>query len=198
MTEQLTDERRQELLAQLEAAETEAEIAAIEAALGVTANDRRWMVATLSEVAAWWGVHEQTIKSWRAEGMPGAEGAWPLKLIAQWRIAKAERRGLAAGEESGQALLREKMRIDIERKQLALDDERGKLVSKEDVLADVTEAFAAVRMRLEALPAEMVIHEPAELRDSKLAEWRDKIRLVLMELAAVDSAADDSGSTMTL
>lgn len=39
MTEQLTEARRRELLAQLERAETEEEIAAIEAALGVTTND---------------------------------------------------------------------------------------------------------------------------------------------------------------
>ena len=192
MTEQLTDERRQELLAQLEGAETEAEIAAIEAALGVTANESRWMVPTLAEVAAFWSVHEQTIKSWRGEGMPGAEGAWPLNLIAQWRIAKAERRGLAAGDENSQALLREKMRIDIERKQLELDEQKGLLGRKDEMLADVTEAFATVRTRLEAIPGEMASSLPPEIRDATLADWRGRIRVTLKELAAIGLAADES------
>lgn len=195
MTEQLTDERRQELLARLERAETEAEISAIEAALGMTQNNTRWTVATLAEVAGVFGVHEQTIKSWRAEGMPGQEGAWPCNLIAQWRIAKAEKRGLAVGNESGQALLREKTRIDIERKQLELDEQKGLLGRKDELLADVTEAFAAVRVRLEALPSEMASGLPPEIRDATLADWRDRIRVTLKELASFGSAADESNTT---
>ena len=124
--------------------------------------------------------------------MPGAEGAWPLNLIAQWRIAKAERRGLAAGDENSQALLREKMRIDIERKQLELDEQKGLLGRKDEMLADVTEAFATVRTRLEAIPGEMASSLPPEIRDATLADWRGRIRVTLKELAAIGLAADES------
>ena len=189
MMEPLTEARRKELLAQLEHAQTDEEFDAIEAELGLPPDDCRWIVTTLAVVAEFFGVHEQTVKGWRAEGMPGTERAYKLTELAQWRIMKAERRGGSLGDVSERSLIRAERELNCERKRHELDAMQGKLIDKEQALADITEAFAAVRMRLEALPAEMVVAEPADVRDAKLAEWKSKIRLVLQELAAMGQAS---------
>ena len=50
------------------------------------------IVSTLGEVAAFFGVQEQTCRAWRmrADPMPGEPGVWDLAEITRWRIA-AER-----------------------------------------------------------------------------------------------------------
>lgn len=45
-----------------------------------------WIVGTFADVARFFGVSETTVrKEWKARGMPGESGAWPLDRIAQWR-----------------------------------------------------------------------------------------------------------------
>lgn len=46
----------------------------------------RYMVPTLRDVAAFFGVQEQTVRQWnmRPGGIPGTAGAWPLDDIARW------------------------------------------------------------------------------------------------------------------
>lgn len=47
------------------------------------------IVATTREVAAWFGVSEDTVSlHWRKLGMPGDDGDWPLQDIARW-LAKS-------------------------------------------------------------------------------------------------------------
>jgi phage terminase Nu1 subunit (DNA packaging protein) len=47
----------------------------------------RYVARSLADVAAFFGVHTQTVKAWRAEGMPGDAGRYDLAEIARWRIA---------------------------------------------------------------------------------------------------------------
>ena len=50
------------------------------------------IVSTLSEVAEFFGVAEQTARAWRmrTDPLPGEPGRWDLSAITLWRIA-AER-----------------------------------------------------------------------------------------------------------
>ena len=189
----MTDTERQELIGRLERAETSDEVAEIEMALGLAHDDRdeRWLMPTLASVAIFFGHHEQTAKSWRAEGMPESDGGWNLREIVRWRIARAEKRG-ADTDASARALMREKLRLDIERKQLDLDQEKGLLIRKDEAVADITEVFAVMRTRAEAWPAETASSFPPELRDSLLVDLKAKVRSFLKELAAIGLAADES------
>lgn len=146
----------------------------------------KWVCKTLGDVAEFFGVHVQTIHGWRSEKMPGHEGFWHLPSLVKWRLDKAEKRnGNDDMSESERELRRKERRLIIERRQLDLDEKRGLLISKEDSVSGMTEACAAVRLQLESLPALMVMNEPAELRDAKLSEWREKIVLTLKELEAM-------------
>lgn len=51
-------------------------------------RERRFIVETLRDVATFFGVQEQTIRTWRlrSDPMPGEPGAWNLSEIARWRI----------------------------------------------------------------------------------------------------------------
>ena len=51
-----------------------------------------YVASTLGEVAAFFGVQEQTCRAWRmrADPLPGEPGVWDLAEITRWRIA-AER-----------------------------------------------------------------------------------------------------------
>lgn len=182
----MTTLERQDLIARLERAETLDEIAEIEAALGVeaeTAADERWLLPTLADVAQLLGVHEQTVKNWRGEGLPGEEGRWDMRAIIQWRIAKAEKRGLSIGDESERALLREKTKLDIERKRLELDEKAGKLVYRDAVHGELEEILSIVRVRLQAVPGEIAASVPSEVRGLVMEESSAKVITALKELA---------------
>ena len=55
----------------------------------INIQTRPYVVATLGAVAAFFGVQEQTCRTWRlrADPMPGEPGEWNLSEIARWRIA---------------------------------------------------------------------------------------------------------------
>lgn len=188
---ELMEATRQELLDRLEVAESDEEFAAIEAALGLTSIESPWLVTTLRDVAEFFGVHEATVKSWRGEGLPGVEGQYDLGEMTRWRVAKAERRGGSLGDESERELIREERRLNIKRKQRELNDLEGLLGNKVEMLAEVTELFGAVRLRLEAMPSEFAPRFPASYRDELVAMMRDGICLVLKELAAFGITATD-------
>lgn len=49
-------------------------------------KESRFVVATLRDVASFFGVAEQTVRQWgmRPGGIPGTAGRWPLDEIARW------------------------------------------------------------------------------------------------------------------
>lgn len=179
----MTEMERTELLTKLESAETEDEVAEIERALGIDDQPQdRWTVATLAEVAEFFSCHPQTIKSWRSEGMPGSERAWPLGEIVRWRISRAERRGSDANE-GQRALMKEKLRIEVERKKLDLAEREGLFVFRSAVEDELREMFNFIRVRLQALPGEIAASVPADVRALVMEESTAKVVTALKELA---------------
>ncbi len=47
-----------------------------------------WVARTQADVANIFGVSSKTVQNWRAAGMPGQRGAWPLGKIAKWLRAE--------------------------------------------------------------------------------------------------------------
>lgn len=141
-------------------------------------------VFTLAEVADFFGVTEQAAKQWHGgpNGMPGIAGAYNLRKIAQWLIAKRNYRNMPA-DESNRHAMREKIKVETERKRLDLDLKRGKLVEREAVAAVNEEIFSVVRARLEALAGEIATSVPVDVRSIVMEECSAKVRAALMELA---------------
>ncbi len=142
----------------------------------------RWFARTLGDVAEFFGVHLQTIHSWRQQGMPGVEGAWHLPTVTQWRLAKATKSNETA-DESERASRRKIAATKAARDELRLQRETDKLVEREAVESEVREMFSIVRARLQALPGEISAGVPNEVRGIVAEESTAKITAALKELA---------------
>jgi hypothetical protein len=189
---ELTEAKLSDLTERLERAETDEELDAIATELGATEgrDAECWLVPTLADVAEFFAVHESTVKGWRSQRMPGEPGLWNLQSIVRWRLAKAEQRGLSVDDESERSLLREKTRIDIERKRLELDEKQGRLVYRSAVESVLREGFSLTRARLQALPGEIASAVPADVRSVVLEESDVKVRLALKDLAKLSERAE--------
>ena len=56
---------------------------------------------SLAEVGQFFGVSERTVGTWRAKGMPGEPGCYPLATIGYWRAKNLESRNTAQSPRSG-------------------------------------------------------------------------------------------------
>lgn len=181
-----------DLLSRLEVATDEAEILALSDALGLDLDepaadlDRdRFVVRSLADVAEFFDVALQTAKQWRSERppMPGeadanGRGRFDLAEIVRWRLAKAERQETRELTEKRE-LEKRKLEIEIEAKQLKLDQERGRLVLRDDVAAGNRRVFAHIRARVEAIAEEMA----ASLTADQVVDMKNKIHLALRDLS---------------
>ncbi len=183
MTEQVDDLIRADLLRRLEDGD---DLAEIERELGIDTDDNvsteRWILRTLGEVAAFFGYHEATIKGWRGEGMPSADDGWDLQAITRWRLARLSKYD-GTKDESTRALVREKLRIEVERKKLDLAEREGLLVYRDAVEGELREMFSIIRARLQALPGEIAAGVTASERGHTLEEATAKINTALKELS---------------
>lgn len=150
-------------------------------------NASRFVVGTLAEVADFFGLASQTVREWRggSNAMPGAEGKWDLREITQWKIAKLNKHSGPEDEASERELKRQREAIRIEDARLDLAKKKGELIDRNEALADLSEACGEIATRLQALPAEMAASEAADVRDVKLAEWKEKINLTLKSLERI-------------
>ena len=153
------------------------------------ANDR-WLVPTLGEVAGFFDVHLQTVKQWRTEAspMPGEPGRWNLQDISRWRFEKLSTRQPASGGDQpprGKERLEcRKLRIENARRQLKLDQEEARLVSREAWNAAAEQLFHRIRVRLQAIPDELCTTLPPEMLTDTVCDWKSKIDLILREMAS--------------
>ena len=67
-------------------ATTPEQLAAVESALLAREELDPYIVETLADVARFFGVEEQSVRTWRmrTDRMPGEPGKWPLDDIAKW------------------------------------------------------------------------------------------------------------------
>lgn len=126
---------------QIEAAQTPEELQSILAAAGPSP---RWAVATLTEVAEFFGVATSTVKGWRMESpaMPGSDGSWPLDAITRWRAAKIHGSDLAMAQK--QATL-EATVLANDARRLELAKDRGELLERAAVELWAAQALISAR-----------------------------------------------------
>lgn len=136
------------------------------------------------------GVEPSTIRSWREKGMPveSVDGD-ELYVVTDCVIWWAQYKELFPRHSSGgadpndkEALECEKLRLENARRELKLENERGRLVRRDDVFSQVEQMFHRIRSRLEAAPEELASSLPPELRADYLIDSRTKVALILREM----------------
>ena len=142
----------------------------------------RFTARTLSEVAQFFGVQPQTVRTWRLESppMPGHEGHWPLPEIVRWRHAKIVQTDAVQAHRNEQLeatkLKNEKLRIEIAIK-------NRKWVDREEVTHAMRIVCSRTRNRLENLPYNVAMLVPSDCKSQVIHSVTELIRLTLNELA---------------
>jgi hypothetical protein len=128
------------------------------------ASADRFDLKTLSEVAEFFGLDEQTVRTWRLKtpAMPGEPGRWPIKQIVQWRCNWIQQTDLAAAKRQQDFELGQ---IQVESKRLELDREKGSVIDRQDVELWAATALIELRTGVMQLPEMLAASAPQELKD---------------------------------
>lgn len=155
------------------------------------ASRDKWEVATLGDVAEFFGLQTQTVKQWRTESppMPGQEGAWPLPDIVKWRHQKAVQSDVRTAKQQADLELQQ---VAVEQKRLDLARQKGELVALADVERTVAEFVVIAR--------EMALQLPESIAASSSPADREHARreaevCVKNMLAMILRKAEDVGIT---
>lgn len=147
--------------------ETQTQLEAAErllAASSETTDGTEWVVSSLSEVAAFFGISDGTVRNWsmRVPKIPGEAGRWPLREIVRWRLDWV----------SGTELTEKKRQQDYDLQQIKLESERldllekqGQLLHKDDVELWAAAAIVEFREVVMQLKEMLTASAPPELKD---------------------------------
>ena len=124
----------------------------------------RFDLQTLSEVAEFFGLDEQTVRTWRLKTpqMPGKPGKWPIKQIVRWRCNWIQQTDLAAAKRQQDFELGQ---IQVEAKQLELDREKALILDRQDVERWASTALTELREGIMQLPEMLAASAPQELKN---------------------------------
>ena len=159
-----------DLLAACETVADFAEYDRIEAeVMSREASRDRFNLKTLTEVAEFFGLDEQTVRTWRLKtpAMPGEPGKWPIKNIVQWRCNWIQQSDLAAAKRQQDFELGQ---IQVESKRLELDREKGTILDKQDVELWAATALIELREGIMQLPEILAASAPQDLKDFTRSE----------------------------
>ena len=170
----------------LDSAETPEDLEAVMqlvAEIEQSAKERdRFDLKTLSEVAEFFGLDEQTVRTWRLKTppMPGEPGKWPIKSIVQWRCNWIQQTDLAAAKRQQDFELGQ---IQVETKRIELDKEKALILDRSDVELWASVAIVELREGVLQLPEMIGASAPQEIRDMVREEVDRHCRDVLKATA---------------
>lgn len=138
----------------------------------------RFDLKTLSEVAEFFGLDEQTVRTWRLKTppMPGEPGKWPIKQIVQWRCNWIQQTDLAAAKRQQDFELGQ---IHVETKRIELDREKGLILDRQDVELWASVAVVECREGIMQLPEILAASAPADLKNFVRSETDRHCRDIL-------------------
>ena len=192
----LTDGRNslKELLA---SAETDEDFAAAEQLIDEVeakrsdAQESKWIVHTLAEVAEFFRVSEQAVRLWRMETppMPGLAnarrrdgGTYDLSEVAAWKMPRGHQGRSSPELNTLRAQEGELNSIKIERQRMELAKDKGELVPLADVELFVATALIECRVVVMSIPEAIATSAPPELRDHARTEADRTCRAALTSL----------------
>lgn len=168
------------LLALLDRANTPDEVKAVERLIEDKCNG--YAVATLAEVADFFGTSEGNVRQWRLRTppMPGEPGAWPLRDITRWRCEWLAQSDLSAAKRQQDYELGQ---IQVEQKRIELAREKKQVLDRDDVELWAATALVELREGIMQLPEMLAASAPTELKDFVRAESDRQCRDVLIATA---------------
>lgn len=111
-----------------------------------------FLVKTVEEVGLFFDMSPRTVERWFTSGCPGRPSRYDLRKIARWLAALRMKKLIgdqsSEGGESSPAL-EAKRRIEVELRQLDLEERRGSLVSREGVEKCLAEWASVMRTAYE-------------------------------------------------
>lgn len=152
----------------------------------------RWKVKTLSDVGIFFGgLSRAAITNWVGAGMPSEKGAYDLSAIAQWRLARAQRRSTAGGAEAAdgstsqalQKLHEENLREQVRYRRAKRRAADRKLLPRRQVELAIAELVLMIIHRIEAWPDQVEPSLPAETRIENKRDLQQAVRLLRTELS---------------
>lgn len=174
----MSKDARKSLESLLASAKTDEEFEALEtlstALADLQSRTASYNVETMRDVAAFFGVAEQTVRAWnmRPGGIPGESGAWPLDEIAKWYVAwrtesatssEPKQRDIIKDQLAALDLAeRQKRLVDVSEVSTWLDRVAGVLRDSITALENRygSEAADILRTPLERLEQEVANHAP--------------------------------------
>lgn len=152
------------------------------------AKKTTWIVSTYAELAEFFGVSRDTIRSEWAVWMPGKPGRWDIREIVKARHERTMARGgrgetLEDKEVSRRTRLAEMGQAEADEriKQLRADREAGRLLPTEDVQRQIADWCVRIRTPLSALPDRMASIVPGEMKATIKKLAASQVQLVLKE-----------------
>lgn len=140
------------------------------------------VVETQALVALWFDVSIDTVaRSWRKKGMPGDEGAWPLKEIARWLAKQYGKRDSPAAAAAAKARAFQ-LRQQGELARLKKGRLEGTLVELAQVQLEISEALILTSDQLLLIPASLLPVLPADKAADLTQEIERRIRNCLVML----------------
>ena len=145
-------------------------------------NSSPTIVRTLAQVAEFFSLELQTVKQWRSSGCPGIEGAYDVREIARWRMAKMRPDPKADPTEKNKLEL-EQLDLANSRLRIKLRKESGELVSRQAAKSAIRQMFAKLKSQLEPLAELLAPLIPNELRADFRRDCGERVRILLQQIA---------------
>lgn len=144
----------------------------------------RWIVATQREVAEFFGVSFDTVKTWHRNGAPKAgPKQYDLQQITRWLLDR--RSTPAAGDEGSRAqqLTVRKLEAEVLAKERANLQAAGVLVDRRAIESQIGTLLIEARKTFARLPTRIQPAIPRELEGTLLPELKRILHAALHELA---------------
>ncbi len=138
-------------------------------------SGKGWFVETLTEVADFFGVNEQTVRTWRLRTpkMPGEQGRWPIAEIVRWRIDWISQTDLASAKRQQDYDIDA---INLEMAKMELEQKRRQLLHVDDVELWASTAIVEFREATMQLKEMLTAAAPPEMKDFVRAETDRHLR----------------------
>ncbi|MFO8014360.1 MAG: hypothetical protein R6X20_13770 [Phycisphaerae bacterium] len=151
----------------------------------------RWIVRTLGDVARFFRLTYDTIKTWRRQGMPGTAGKFDLAEVVAWRDGRQKDPAQPTSPHAALA------RVKAEREQFELQREQAAWVEVDPICRLIERTVNECRTVLDQLPDQLVAQLPQDLPAEALADCRARcaraIDGVYATLAEINTAEEVTG-----
>lgn len=164
-----------------------------------TVLDKPRIVSSARELAIALSKSLRQVQRYLSDGMPGSQGCYDIEDCKEWIARNVKSQDAESGDLKEARLRAEvrKLNAEAEAKEMKNEQLAGELCLIADVQQEVSACFLRIKTRLEAIPNELEMLFPAELRASLKGELAERVRLILVEMAAWKLEVEGDGVQST-